>query len=498
MFNSETNGRKDDFIICTIGEDIVILGSTDSATVAGINYFIENYITGETITGGIKYVNKTAGEFSDISIAGTSRISDFKLVTPIYNTSYITELQITELLDCISNKTGYMMERLDDNVASKTGKNTDASGTLTPTAANEYEIIVGNATREGVKAIKDYNAYEIRVEGKKVYLNGGSPYATVMAVSEFKKLIEGGKTITADANVLNGNYKEAVKSYDSATYYQPAWIDDFDGEEINPDLWNVRWDAESSYDGAANGKAQYRGSSKYKNNYVKNGLMYQVAFEDETAYYGGMFDTRKKTTFLYGYLELSTIHPKGMGFWTSLWTVSVPTDFEELKDEAMYFSETDVDECYGPGTWAYGNTFAWPTTKCKKLMGYGQGEGIVHVNNKTSSEDDRGYYMDFHTFGFEWLDNTHVRFTCDGETYVDQQLREGPEQEAYAQPQILQLSLACGSGNHGEPTTDLIEWRDYNKFIVDWVHIYQKKDQKMYAYVQYENMLGGAFQEIPD
>lgn len=63
---------------------------------------------------------------------------------------------------------------------------------------------------------------------------------------------------------------------------------------------------------------------------------------------------------------------------------------------------------------------------------------------------------------------------------------------------ILQLSLACGSGNHGEPTTDLIEWRDYNKFIVDWVHIYQKKDQKMYAYVEYEDMLGGAFQEIPD
>jgi hypothetical protein len=44
------------------------------------------------------------------------------------------------------------------------------------------------------------------------------------------------------------------------------------------------------------------------------------------------------------------------------------------------------------------------------------------------------------------------------------------------------LSLACGSGGHGQPTTDPVEWEKYNKFIADWVHIYQKKGQKLYNF----------------
>lgn len=100
--------------------------------------------------------------------------------------------------------------------------------------------------------------------------------------------------------------------------------------------------------------------------------------------------------------------------------------------------------------------------------------------------------MDFHTYGYEWLDNTHVRFTCDGEVYADQQLREGPEQIAYSQPAYLKLSLACGSGNHGQPTTDPDEWTNTNKYIVDWVHIYQKDGQSLWS----TDMLHGDFKKI--
>ena len=42
--------------------------------------------------------------------------------------------------------------------------------------------------------------------------------------------------------------------------------------------------------------------------------------------------------------------------------------------------------------------------------------------------------------------------------------------------------MACGSGGHGQPTTDPVEWTKYNKFIADWVHIYQLKGQKIYKY----------------
>ncbi len=82
-------------------------------------------------------------------------------------------------------------------------------------------------------------------------------------------------------------------------------------------------------------------------------------------------------------------------------------------------------------------------------------------------------------------------FTCDGEVYADQQLREGPEQIAYSQPAYLKLSLACGSGNHGQPTTDPDEWANTNKYIVDWVHIYQKDGQSLWS----TDMLHGDFKK---
>lgn len=106
--------------------------------------------------------------------------------------------------------------------------------------------------------------------------------------------------------------------------------------------------------------------------------------------------------------------------------------------------------------------------------------GTVHVNNRMSALDDRGFWMDFHTFGYEWIDNTHVRFTCDGYVYADQQLREGAEQLAYSQPANVIIGYAVGSGNHGTPTTDPDAWQNTNKFVNDWVYIYQLAGQDLF------------------
>ena len=481
ILDAESSGRKSDYIICTIDGDIVIYGNSNDAVTAGIKYFVDTYLTGETIVGGIKYIYNDASAYADISIGGTTRLSDYKLVRPIYNVSYITQIQTDKLLEFISEKTGYIVEQINDNIASTTGKIDDGSGTLTPSETNEYEIVVGNAVRDGVKTFTEKEAYEIRIEGKKIYLNGGTPHAIAMAVSEFIKLVENNNAITDEMSVLNGDYNAVIDNYDVATYYRPTWGDDFDGNEINYNIWNVGWDRVSGYSSAANGKDQYRGSSELKNNYVKDGVLYQVAVETDDAYYGGWFDTCNKMNFLYGFAEVSTIHPKGMGFWSSFWTVSESGKYPEYSNTAFYNSETDIDECYGPGTWAYGNTFAWPTSLgVSELELENASKGTVHVNNKVTCKDDRGFYMDFHTFGFEWNGNKNVKFTCDGEVYVDQDLREGAEQLAYELPQVVYLSLACGSGNHGQPTTDPIEWEYYNKYIVDWIRLYQVKGQKLY------------------
>lgn len=476
LFNAEANGRSVDYMICSVGNDIVIVGNSEEAIVNAGSYFVENYINGSVITGGIHYLYSPTEGFKELSIAGTTKMSAINFVRPIYNVSYLTQHETDLLMEYITENTGYEVKLVHDQVASATGKNQDGSGTLTPTEASEYEVIIGNCVRDGVKTFTDRNAYEIRIEGKKIYLNGGSPYATAMAVSEFYKLVENNTTITDSMSVLNGDYNAVIGNYDTATYYRKTWGDDFDGTAINEAVWDCNWDANGGYDAPSNGKMRVRGSSTLKNNYVKDGYLYIDGVETDTAYYGGMLRTNKSMEYLYGLIEISNLHPMSPEptFWTSLWMTS--------NCGTIYNSETDVDECYGYGTWVYGNTFAWPTALGKQVMQVPEGStGAVHVNNRHYSEDDRGFWMDFHTYGFEWLDNTHVRFSCDGYVYADQQLREGAEQLAYSLPMSLRLSMACGTGNHGDPTSDPYYWENTNQFINDYVHIYQVDGQELFT-----------------
>ncbi len=480
LLKSEGTRRYHEYLICTIGNDIAIVAFNDEDLEKAVDYFIANYITGSVVTGGINYLYSDSSNYTEMNILGTTSIIDIKIVRPIYNVAYMTQLETDRMVDYILEKTGYKVDIVNDNIASDNDDKLSGSGTLTPSTPNEYEIIIGNCVRDGVKQISNYREYEIRVEDKRIFLNGGSPYATAMAVSEFINLLKTKDSITSADNVLSGNYDEAYAKYDKTQYYYPTFTEDFDVAHID-DLkhWTCRWNAVAGYSNAE--KPCYRGSTKHNNNYVLDGKCYINAAVDDEGYYGGMLDTDNKLQFLYGVLEISTLHPRGDGFWTALWTVSDNGIKGPIDDpQRMYHSETDVEECYGAGDWAYGNTFAWPTSYGREALQIPpEKDGTVHVNNRVSCADDRGFYMDFHTFAFVWDDDTNVKFTCDGYVYVDQDLRDGPEKLVYSQPQWLKLSMACGTGNR-PATTDPISWRDYNKFITEYVHIYQKQGNKLY------------------
>lgn len=153
-----------------------------------------------------------------------------------------------------------------------------------------------------------------------------------------------------------------------------------------------------------------------------------------------------------------------------------------------YWMEVDIDECYGDGTHAFGNTFAHPRTDIKPAPG----TVLTHQKNTRYSNDDRGFYIDFHTFGFEWIDDTHVKFTCDGEAYAEHVFTTDAEKEAFSQPVFIMLSLACGTANHGQPTTDPYERENSNQYITDWVHLYQVEGNSMYRFK------GGKYELITD
>ena len=484
--NKNTSGKYNEYIICTIGNAIVIWGRDDSSLKSAVDVFISKYLVNDTVTGGIfEYYSSPEG-FDEFTIFGSTDLSAIRLVRPIYNVSYIVQLEIDRLINDVMLKTGYKFKLVEDQVASKTGS---VGGTLEVANVYDYEIIVGNCARDGIRNIKDKEEYEIRIEDKKIYLNGGSPYSIAMAVSEFGKILNNKKGATNSDSIIAGNYYSVINNYDTAKRYTLSWSDDFDGTEIDLKKWKIKWD-ELSYAPHDGGKISYRGSSILENNYVKDGMLYLEARETDNAYYGGLLTNHGMFQYRFGYTELSTIHTKGEGFWSALYTMSSvsPDDKNSVDvfladgvDNRKYYSETDIDETYSEsGSWCWTHVHAAPTRYIRNQLDIPDDDPAnINPSHKHYAIDDRGFWMDLHTFGYEWLDNTKVVFYIDGKKVHQINFTSSELQEAFSQAVFMRIGLAVGTEGHPALATEQ-EWKETNKYIIDYIHVYQLKGQQYY------------------
>lgn len=484
LLAENTDGRDSCYIICTVNDSIVIYGKSDSALLEAGNYFVENYMTNATVTGGINYTYQKTDSV-DITLMGTTRLDKFSVVRPIYNVSYVVQCEIDKLVEHVKNTTDYSLPVINDQYATVTGNSLDGSSELKPTEQSEYEIVVGGCVRDGVKTINNRDEYEIRVDGNKIFLNGGSPKAVAMAVTEFVDIIKSNSAFSAENDVTSGNYNDVISKYDSASYYRLTWADDFDGTEFNEQNWHVAW-GESAYTPPEGGKPTYRGNKQLKNNYVKDGKMYFDAIETDTGYYGGLIHSQGRVEYWYGYIEISTLHPRVDGVWTALYTMSDTNDpggnvWQWLYPDPssrFYYNETDVEEATGAGNWVWQHTHTWPTAYAKQILG--DSAKHIHLQNTYRSLDDRGFWMDFHTYGFELLSNKEITYTCDGIAWYTEELDSPERQQAYDQPVFMRLGMAVGTANYAL-STNPEDWQNYNHYMADYIHIYQRKGHKLYT-----------------
>ena len=288
-FKNAVKGRVNDYIICTVGKKIVIYGMSVDALNLAAHYFTDNFAKKDGVKGGIEYIYQTEGNFIDGNINGVS-INNFKFVRQRFNESYITTNQLNESIELIKQKTGFIVEIVEDNIAE-----------------SEYEIIVGNADRSGVTEIADNDQYSITISGKKVYLNGKTPSARAMAVSEFAKMVCA-KDIT-DADTIVGSYSQAFASYDAAETYAPTWTDDFDtvssthetGIDLNKWAWGL--------DGKIGHNRRSVRTQDADKLFVHDGKLNFFASYDDKYYYGFKIQTKDKMEFKYGVLEMSAVLP---------------------------------------------------------------------------------------------------------------------------------------------------------------------------------------------
>ncbi len=448
----KASGRYDDYIICTVGKKIVINAQSLDGIKAGCDRFAEKFLKLEGVPGGIAYIFEVQGDFESITVNKTN-IGRFTIVRPLYNSSYLTQKEMETMVDTVYKKTGYML-----NIAYDTA------------AESEYEIVVGNADRNSVEYVNNYDDWSVKVAGKKVYLNGGSAHSTAMAVTEFVKLLKGD---VADSASVTGSYETAVAMLDKATTYKHVWGDDFDGDKIDATKWwhigENGWKSEG-----LNGKTSVR-SSNPDDVYVADGNFYICAREDDSFYYGGMLRTQITMTYKYGYIEMSALLPHGDGFWVALWQMTA-SEKAEIDAEP----EIDIVECFG-NTASYAvNAHSWPTETGTALGWIHTSlDGGKYANDKKYSLKDTAAKLGdgMHTYGMLWTDKA-MSFTCDGEIFFTYDTTETDQRVAtFNQAQYLIISMATGFKNSGAGiTSNPDDWQFTNKLVIDWLHIYQPDD----------------------
>lgn len=463
-FFAKSAGFTDQYIICTIGKKIVIYSSGKDTLRAACEYFLNNYVSKDGVTGGIKYIKEETTGKTAITVNGAS-IANFKIVRRHYNESYITQVQINNLIKTLGETYLFNVEYVEDQYV----------------AEGDYEIVVGKTNRSNSPNVINLDEYKISVSGKKVYIDGGSVESTAIAVSEFTKMLS--KGALTDADSVDGTYSNAIAGYDKTTYYTRTWGDDFDGTEVDSSLWyHVPENAYTS-GGFYNRTAIRSRDPNYV--FVGDGKFHICASYNDTQYIGGMLMTDRTMLYKYGYLEMSAVLPDAPGLWTSLWLDSRWHAQNGKQDTGIYYDfEIDVNECFGNASAVAANCHKWPTA-------LGEREGYPHTSldvepysqkkRRTFVDEGQNFGDGFHTYGLLW-DETQMTFTCDGEPYFTYKINE-TEEDLDGFHALCYIRLSAAIGFSGNPMGTIIDdsderWYTRNKFIVDYVHIYQLDDGK--------------------
>ncbi len=437
--------------------------------------YFDNIVIKET-PAQKSYTEKTV--FLDgwtLGYTGSNR--KLNIVVPTYNFSYVAMMQCENLVEVIKNttKTHCVANIVHEDKWTET--------------SNQSNIFIGDVTGHS----RD-NKYKVDASGftdddfaytfaaGNIYVDGGSPYALAMAISELAKQLEecADKTTFTAGTTISGKYSLCESKYSSKDYYKPTFLEDFNGTEVNEDYWNIMDIGQYTATSVTEGKSSVR-SKEHTN--VKDGKLVISAAFDDKYYYGGMLRSHGKVQYKYGYLEASCIIPDGGGLWTAIWATC-------NSSSGLWESEIDVNESFGDASKAAFNMHRWPTSAGKDFLlehnsldhdGYGAKKTAYADNGKTFNDE-------FHTFGFYWDENCG-KYIVDGDVIfeystkgLNKPAKKDMDIDCFNDYMSLIVSMTVGNANSSsqfslDETADY--WYKSNEYIVDYVHIYQIDGQKI-------------------
>lgn len=249
----------------------------------------------------------------------------------------------------------------------------------------------------------------------------------------------------------------------------PVFAEEFDGTEINEELWGGHYTYGDSYSLRRGGYWHRDMASVSDGNlHIKTAYLEEGLGGGPAGWYSYGMDTNGKYEQTYGYFECRCIFPKGTGHWSAFWLLT--DSMMNTEEKGLNGAELDVFESFN-----YGNRLLWNSTKHTiHIDGYGD---FHDADNDGSWRIKGDPFNEFHTYGVEWNEDGYT-FYIDGRKTSFNDFGG-----ASRVPEYMILSVEVG-GENGKPDGGLTMGPIYENesgmeftsdFIVDYVRAYQYK-----------------------
>jgi beta-glucanase (GH16 family) len=241
--------------------------------------------------------------------------------------------------------------------------------------------------------------------------------------------------------------------------YTLIWSDEFDGDELNSDIWNY----ELGY--IRNNELQLYTDSK-ENIRLENSMLIIEAKEGSSPdikYTSASINTQNKKAFKYGMIEIKAKLPKGKGVWPAFWMMGNLPDSATGNHSWPQCGEIDILEMVGGGN---GDATAYANLH----WGDSYPEGYKNLNGTANSYklQEGVFNDDFHIFGLKWTEKEMIWY-IDDEEYFSAPIT-APGMEMFHEEFFILLNLAIGGNWPGDPDENTEFPAQY---LIDYVRVYQ-------------------------
>ena len=271
-------------------------------------------------------------------------------------------------------------------------------------------------------------------------------------------------TVIALVNVVllifNVRTVNSAKPQVNPSGYRLVWSDDFDGNSVDPTIWNV-----DARNGVRKGGYWHKDQCRVKDGYLVITTEYKENGVYGAGWYTGSLLSMNKKEQAYGYYECRCKLPKGQGLWSAFWLTCAGAS--KVNGTGKLGAEIDVFE--SPFGYKTGKD-AWKVTSNIHYNGY---DLQTRYQNVVISALDNDPYENFNTYGLLWTPDEYV-FYINGRE-VGRSSFGGVSQV----PEYVVLSCEV-DGAAATPTFgwsgDIRNNRDgknfTSEFVVDYVKVY--------------------------